>query len=75
MLKNDFNRLLSIDERFIVHRYYPTRWAMLVGVLAKAGGLSYDLFVNELLRYDLIAVLTAVAMTKIVAMVHYRLTQ
>ena len=61
-----------MDERFFLHRYKSTSHAAMVGALGMGGLFLYELFVNKVIRWDLQIILTAMALTKIVFMVHYR---
>ena len=65
---------LDVDERFIMHRYYSTRIAMIVGMLLLVGWFLYDNFVNGIIRWDLFIILMAIAVTKLGAMVYFRIT-
>lgn len=62
------------DERFIRHRYYSTRIAMIVGIILIAAWFYYELLANDLVRWDLAIIAGAMAITKILAMVYYRLS-
>jgi len=66
---------LDVDERFVMHRYYSTRIAMIVGVILLAGWFFYENFINGVLRWDLFIILMAIAVTKMGAMVYFRITQ
>ena len=63
-----------LDERFVMHRYYSTRIAMIVGVILLAGWFLYENFINGVLRWDLFIILMAIAVTKMGAMVYFRIT-
>lgn len=65
---------LDVDERFVMHRYYSTRIAMIVGVILLAGWFLYENFINGVLRWDLFIILMAIAVTKLGAMVYFRIT-
>ena len=65
--------LFKADERFIMHRYYSTRLAMIVGVVMMAGWFYYELAVKGTIRWDLFSILMAIAVTKLAAMLYYRL--
>ena len=65
--------LFKTDERFIMHRYYSTRLAMIVGVVMMAGWFYYELAVKGTIRWDLFSILMAIAVTKLAAMLYYRL--
>jgi hypothetical protein len=64
--------LFKADERFILHRYYSTRLAMIVGVVMIAGWFYYELAVNQAIRWDLFIILLAMVVTKLAAMLYYR---
>jgi hypothetical protein len=66
--------LFKPDERFIMHRYYATRLAMVVGIILIAGWFYYELAVNQHLRWDLVAIGGTMAVTKVLAMAYYRAT-
>ena len=74
MLNQLFNHLFNVDERFIMHRYYSTRLAMIVGIIMIAGWFGYEHYVNHHLRLDLVIITGAMALTKVAAMLYYRLT-
>ena len=57
------------DERFIMHRYYSTRVAMIVGIVSIFIWFNYELLVNQQLRLDLAAIAGAMAVAKVAAMV------
>ena len=63
-----------MDERFIMHRYRSTRLATIVGVVLMGGWANYELFVNHVLRWDLLIIMAAIALVKVGAMIYYRLT-
>ncbi len=63
------------DERFIMHRYYSTRIAMIVGIVLIVAWFNYELLVNDLVRLDLAIIAGAMAIAKILAMLYFRLTQ
>jgi hypothetical protein len=62
-----------MDERFVMHRFKSTRLATVVGVVLMGVWFNYELFVNDVMRLDLIIILVAMAVTKLVAMLYYRL--
>jgi hypothetical protein len=74
MLNNLFSKWFVVDERFIMHRYVSTRWAVIVGVVLMAGWVNYEFIVNDTLRIDLIVILLAMVVTKVAVMIYYRLT-
>lgn len=74
MLADLFSRLFSVDERFIMHRYYSTRWAVIVGSILMGGWVMVEYYINHTLRIDILVILSAMAVTKLAAMLYYRLT-
>lgn len=74
MLRNLFSRIFSVDERFVMHRYYSTRLAVTVGSVVAGVWIYYDYFFKDILLWELLIVLMVMAVTKIVAMLYYRLT-
>ena len=74
MLNKLFSKWFGIDERFIMHRYISTRWAVVVGVVLMAVWVNYEYIVNRTLRIDLLVILLAMLITKVVVMIYYRLT-
>lgn len=75
MLNELLSKLFSVDERFIMHRYYSTRWAVIVGGIFMGVWILYEYFANQIVRFDFIIIMLAMAATKITAMLYYRLTQ
>ena len=74
MNKGWFSRLFMVDERFVMHRYISTRWAVVVGVLLMGIWINYEFFTRRVLRYDLLVILAAMLVTKVAVMIYYRLT-
>lgn len=66
---------VEMDERFIMHRYYSTRIAMIVGLVLIVGWFVYEMMVNDVPRWDLFVIVLAIALTKVTAMIYYRITQ
>ncbi len=62
------------DERFIMYRYYSTRLSMIVGMILIVIWFNYELFVNHNLRLDLAIVVGVMAVTKVLAMLYFRIT-
>ncbi|MGD2157816.1 MAG: hypothetical protein PVG14_15125 [Anaerolineales bacterium] len=75
MIDRILDKVFNIDERFIMHRYYSTRWAIAVGLLMMGVWLLYEFYINGNLRMDLMVILGAMGLTKILAMFYYRITQ
>jgi hypothetical protein len=65
----------SPDERFIAHRYQSSRLALGIGMLVTVAWFIADLIVNDHVRGDLAIIAGSMALTKIVAMVYYRVTE
>ena len=63
-----------IDERFIKHRLYSTRFATAIAVIMMGFWFNYEYFANAILRWDLFIILTTTAVAKIGAMIYYRIT-
>jgi hypothetical protein len=74
MLNNLFSKWFVVDERFVMHRYISTRWAVIVGSVLMAIWVNYEFFINDTLRIDLIIILLAMVVTKVAVMIYYRLT-
>ena len=74
MLNNLLSRWFGMDERFIMHRYISTRWAVLVGVVLMAAWVNYEFIHNHTLRIDMLVILGAMLVTKVAVMIYYRLT-
>lgn len=74
MEKGLFSRIFAVDERFVMHRYISTRWAVVVGVVLMGIWVNYEFFTRHVLRYDLLVILAAMLVTKVFVMVYYRLT-
>lgn len=57
-----------------MHRYYSTRWAVIVGTLLMGVWVMYELIANQVWRVDLIVIMLAMALTKISLMIYLQLT-
>ncbi len=64
---------MRFDERFQQHRFKSTSHAAVVGGVLAAGWFLYEHFAHGQFRWDLMSILLAMALTKIGAMVYYRL--
>ncbi|MBN1164267.1 MAG: hypothetical protein JXB45_06790 [Candidatus Krumholzibacteriota bacterium] len=60
------------DERFIAHRYQATRLSMLVGLVLMLVFFNYDLLIHKLYRWDLLIIILATALVKVVTMLFLR---
>ena len=65
----------SLDERFIAHRYKSSRLALAVGMIVMAAWFGYDLQVNGRIHIDLLVVVVAMALTKLLAMAWFRIKE
>lgn len=74
MSNNRLLKLFGVDERFVMHRYISTRWAVIVGVVLMAAWVNYEFIVNDTLRVDLLVILGAMLVTKVGVMIYDRLT-
>ena len=63
------------DERFVMHRYYSTRIAMIVGIVMIVAWFNYDLLVRNLVRVDLAIIAGGMAIAKVLAMLYFRWVQ
>lgn len=63
-----------MDERFTKHRLYSTRFATIVAAVMMGFWFNYQYFVNEIIRWDLFIILSVTAISKICAMIYYRIT-
>ena len=61
------------DERFIMHRFYATRIAMMVGIVLIVVWFAYELILKNIFRPDLAIIAGMMALTKILAMVYFRI--
>jgi len=67
--------LFRPDERFIMHRYYSTRISMIIGIILIVAWFNYELLAKNIFRLDLAIIAGVMLVTKIVAMLYFRLTQ
>lgn len=65
---------VEVDERFIMHRFRSTRIAMAVGMVLMVGWFTYEMLVNDVQRWDLFLIILAIAVTKVGAMIYFRIT-
>jgi hypothetical protein len=63
-----------IDERFLMHRFKATRLAVVVGVVLMFAFFTYNLVTTKVIRWDLFAIMLAMALTKAGAMIYFRKT-
>ncbi|MCA9931009.1 MAG: hypothetical protein KC419_21135 [Anaerolineales bacterium] len=68
-----FFKKWTLDERFVMHRLYSTRLAAVVTAVVMAVWFEYELLVNEVYHWDVFVFLVVLAVTKVAAMVFYRL--
>ncbi len=63
-----------MDERLKMHRLYSTRFAAMVTALFGGGWYFYDFFTKSIIRWDLVIILSVMALSKVGAMLYYRIT-
>ena len=63
-----------VDERFIMHRYKATRLAVIVGIVLMFAFFTYNLVTTKIIRWDLFAIMFAMALAKVGAMIYFRKT-
>jgi hypothetical protein len=59
------------DERLVAHRSHASRWAAFTGVLIMSGWLIVDYTARHLVRWDLIVIMGAMAVTQWIALFVY----
>ena len=64
----------TLDERFVLHRYKSTRFAVLVGMIVLFALFTYDAVAHEIIRWDLFGISGSIALAKVFAMLYYRRT-
>lgn len=64
----------KFDERFLMHRLYSTRLAAVVTAVFMAAWFEYELLINDVYHWDVFVFLVVLAVTKVAAMIYYRLT-
>jgi hypothetical protein len=62
------------DERFITHRLRSTRFSVLVGTIVIFGIFTYNIVKHDVIRWDLFAIMLAMALAKVGAMIYLRRT-
>jgi hypothetical protein len=62
------------DERFLMHRLYSTRFAVVVTAVLMGIWFEYELLANGVYHWDIFAFLIVLAVSKVAAMIYYRLT-
>jgi hypothetical protein len=65
----------EMDERFVAHRYYSSRIALVVGMLLIVGWFMYDLYAHDFFHTDLAIIAGVMAAAKLAAMAFFRLTR
>ena len=63
-----------IDERFRIHRWKSTSLAALTGAFLLGGRWYWETYVNHVARHDILLILVAMAVVKLLAMAYYRFT-
>jgi hypothetical protein len=64
----------NVDERFVMHRYKSTRAGLIAGLLVMFAWLNYDMWVNDVVRWDYLAILGAMAAVKVASMIYLQRT-
>jgi len=60
-----------LDERFVRHRYRSTSHAGIAAALIMGGWSLYDLYVSDVVRWDLLVILGVMALVKVTFMTWY----
>lgn len=63
-----------MDERFRMHRLYSTLFSAVITIICMGIWFNYEYFFNNVLRWDLFTFIMIMAISKISAMLYYRLT-
>lgn len=63
-----------MDERFLIHRLKSTSLAAVVGSLSMGTWFLYEQIVNRVIHWHIIIFMGIIAVTKLSAMLYYRLT-
>ena len=63
-----------MDERYKIHRLYSTRLAAVVTAIALGGWFLYQFYAKSVYRWDLFIIMCIMAVTKVGAMLYYRIT-
>jgi hypothetical protein len=63
-----------MDERFLIHRLRSTRLAAIVGVIVMGVLMIYELLVRGSLSWQMLVVISAMAITKWGTMLYYQKT-
>jgi len=66
--------MFNPDERFVMHRYYSSRLALVAGMLTLVIWFNYELIANHRLHWDLVTIAGVMAVTKLAAMIYYKST-
>jgi hypothetical protein len=63
-----------MDERFLKHRLYSTRFATIIAAIMMGFWFNYEYFANRIMRWDIFVILMVTALSKIGAMIYFRIT-
>ncbi len=69
-----FWKRAALDERFVMHRLYSTRFAVVVSAVIMGLWFYYDMVVNEVYHWDIFIFLVVMAVAKLSAMLYYQFT-
>ncbi len=61
------------DERFIMHRLKSTRFATVITAVVMGVYVEYEFIVHHVIRWEIMAFLGVLVITKLGAMLYYRL--
>ena len=63
-----------MDERFKLHRLYSTRFSAVVTIVCIGIWFYYEYVINNLLRWDLFLFIMIMALSKVGAMLYFKIT-
>lgn len=64
----------TMDERFLMHRQRSTSIGGMAAVVLAGAFFFYNLFVRDIIRWDLFAIIATTALVKVAVLAWYRLT-
>jgi hypothetical protein len=65
------SRRQCLDERLVAHQGHASRWAAFVGILIMCGWLIVGFVSRRLVRWDLVVIMAAMALTQWIALFVY----
>jgi hypothetical protein len=63
-----------MDERYIMHRLYATRFAAVISAIMIGFWICYEFYLHHVFRWDFFVVILAMGVAKIGALLYYRFT-